>query len=132
MYISILYTLHFLYYSYITILIVNPPLKIFQIFLRRKIFYRFVFWKEKKKELLRSKFERCWRFHVLTYMSNLPILLYFNISITISQQIGDKIAFIRVYRIASFIEVYVMVFLLLFKGPHVLLCSTKSYIAVKQ
>lgn len=50
MYISILYTLHFLYYSYITILIVNPSLKIFQIFLRRKIFYRFVFWKEKKKK----------------------------------------------------------------------------------
>lgn len=47
---------------YVTILIVNSPLKIFQIF--QKIFKICIletgkkFWK-KKKELLRSKFERC-------------------------------------------------------------------------
>lgn len=58
MYISILYTLHFLYYSYITILIVNPPLKIFQIFLRRKIFYIIIdlyFGKKKKKRITAIK-----------------------------------------------------------------------------
>lgn len=52
-----------------------------------------------------------------------------NISITISQQIGDKIAFIRVHRIASSIEMhYVMVSLLLFKG-HTFYCARPNRVS---
>lgn len=85
---------------YVTILIVNSPLKIFQIF--QKIFKICIletgkkFWK-KKKNYCDQKSNDVWKFHVLTHMSKLPILLYFNISITVSQQIGDKIAFIQDY-----------------------------------
>lgn len=113
---------------------VNPPLKIFQTFLSKDLLSICIlgtgkkFWK-KKKELLRSKFERCLKI----YDDWRICQSYFYYTLIFRSRFRNKSGTrLHSYRIASFIEMhYAMVFLLLFKGNAFYYCARINRISLR-
>lgn len=117
---------------YVTILIVNSPLKIFQIF--QKIFKICIletgkkFWKKKKRIIaikIRTMFENSMYWHICQ-----SYLFYYTL-IFRSRFHNKSETRLHSYRITSFIEMHcAMVFLLLFKG-NTFYCARINRISLK-